>query len=45
MDKVTRVKKMHYDPGWKGFPSEAGMFTRIQAGLREIRASTTMVAK
>ena len=31
-------------PGWKGLPSEAGMLTRIHAGLREIRTSTTMVA-
>ena len=28
---------------WNGLPSEAGMFTRIHAGLREISASTTMV--
>ena len=35
----------HYEPGWKGFPKVAGMFTRIQVGLREIRASTTMVAR
>ena len=31
-------------PGWKGLPSDAGMFTRIHAGLREISAKTTMVA-
>ncbi len=31
-------------PGRNGLPSEAGMFRRIHAGLREISASTTMVA-
>jgi len=30
--------------GWKGLPSDAGMLTRIHCGLREISASTTMVA-
>lgn len=31
-------------PGRNGRPNDAGMFRRIHAGLREISASTTMVA-
>ena len=33
-----------YEPGWNGLPSEAGMLMRIQVGLRDMMASTTMVA-
>ena len=33
-----------YVPGWKGFPSDAGMLMRIHVGLRLMMASTTMVA-
>ncbi|MEN9417376.1 MAG: hypothetical protein RI988_996 [Pseudomonadota bacterium] len=34
-----------YEPGKNGLPSEAGMFARIHAALREIATSTTMVAR
>jgi len=36
---------MSMTQGEKGFPKEAGILTRIHCGLREISASTTMVAK
>ena len=38
-------KKIHYEPGVKGLPSEAGILALIQMGFFEIKASTTMVAK
>ena len=34
---------LSHEPGWNGRPSEAGMLMRIQVGLREMRASTTIV--
>ena len=35
----------HHPPGENGLPSEAGMLALIQAALREISTSTTIVAR
>ena len=43
--RVEKRVTKHYEPGKNGFPSDAGIFMRIHAGLREISASTTIGAR
>src|SRR5205085_2243898 len=43
--EVMCKKRANYEPGKKGFPSDAGMLVRIHRALRDMSTSTTMVAR
>ena len=43
--RLGRARPRRYAFGLNGLPSDAGMFRRIQRGLREMSASTRIVAR